>query len=448
MILKASQRGAASQLGRHLLNTADNEHVEVAEIRGFMTDDVQEAMKEAQAVAAGTRCRQHLFSVSLSPPETESVGVDAFTRAIDQIEERHGLTGHPRIVVFHEKEGRRHAHAVWSRIDAETMTAVPLPFFKMKLREISKELYLEHGWQMPRGLMDSKERDPRNFDLAEWQQAKRSGRDPRELKGIIQECWGVSDSRAAFSQALESRGLHLAKGDRRGHVAVTYEGEVLSLARVIGKPAKEIVARLGKPDDLRSVDGTRAHIATVIAPKLRALIAEAGKMRTRAMAPLDERRHALKQTHAQERERLDKGIATRRQAEERVRAERLRGGILGVWDRLTGDRAKIQKQNEAEAFAGYRRDRSQRDGLIEAQLKDRRVLQKDIRQVRHRHASLVLGLYRDLVRQDRARDEGRESGLAGSFRRASNGVENTTSRRDAPPRENGRGRDRGPSLDR
>ena len=448
MILKASQRGAASQLGRHLLNTADNEHVEVAEIRGFMTDDVQEAMKEAQAVAAGTRCRQHLFSVSLSPPETESVGVDAFMRAIDQIEQRHGLENHPRVIVCHEKEGRRHAHAVWSRIDAETMTAVPLPFFKMKLREISKELYLEHGWQMPRGLMDSKERDPRNFNLAEWQQAKQSGRDPRELKGIIQECWGVSDSRAAFSQALEARGLHLAKGDRRGHVAVTYEGEVLSLARVIGKPAKEIVARLGKPDDLRSVDGTRAHIATVIAPKLRALIAEAGNMRTRAMAPLDERRHALKQTHAQERERLDKGIATRRQAEERVRAERLRGGILGVWDRLTGDRAKIQKQNEAEAFAGYRRDRSQRDGLVEAQLKDRRILQKDIRQVRHRHASLVLGLHRDLARQDRARDEGRESGLTGSFRRASNGVENTTSRRDAPPRENVRGPDRGPSLGR
>lgn len=277
MILKASQRGAAMQLGRHLLNTADNEHVEIAEVRGFLADDVFGAMKEAQGVAAGTRCRQHLFSVSLSPPETEAVGVDAFTRAIDQIEERHGLTDHPRIVVFHEKEGRRHAHAVWSRIDVETMTAVPLPFFKTKLREISKGLYLEHGWQMPRGLMDSKERDPRNFDLAEWQQAKRSGRDPRELKSIIQDCWAVSDSRAAFSQALEARGLHLAKGDRRGHVAVTYEGEVLSIARVIGKPAKEIVAKLGKPDNLRSVDGTRAHIATVIAPKLRALIAEAGK---------------------------------------------------------------------------------------------------------------------------------------------------------------------------
>lgn len=77
------------------------------------------------------------------------------------------------MIVFHEKEGRRHAHAVWSRIDPETMTAKPLPFFKTKLREISKQLYLENGWQMPRGFVDSQRRDPRNFTLAEWQQAKR-----------------------------------------------------------------------------------------------------------------------------------------------------------------------------------------------------------------------------------------------------------------------------------
>jgi hypothetical protein len=41
----------------------------------------------------------------------------AFEAAIDMAEQRLGLDGHPRAIVFHEKEGRRHAHAVWSRID-------------------------------------------------------------------------------------------------------------------------------------------------------------------------------------------------------------------------------------------------------------------------------------------------------------------------------------------
>lgn len=106
-------------------------------------------------------------SLSLSPPESASVSEEAFERTIDRIEDRLGLTGQPRAVVFHEKEGRRHAHCVWSRIDAETMTARPLPYFKRKLMDVSRELYLENGWKMPRGFENAAERDPRNFTLAE-----------------------------------------------------------------------------------------------------------------------------------------------------------------------------------------------------------------------------------------------------------------------------------------
>lgn len=51
MILKASQRSGAAQLGQHLLKTEENEHVEVHEVRGFMSENVMGAMKEAQAMA-------------------------------------------------------------------------------------------------------------------------------------------------------------------------------------------------------------------------------------------------------------------------------------------------------------------------------------------------------------------------------------------------------------
>lgn len=133
------------------------------------------------------------------------------------------------------------------RIDADSMTAVPLPHFKLKLRDVSKELYLENGWKMPRGFIDCKERDPRNFTLDEWQQAKRHGHNAKDMKALMQECWAASDSSQAFANALQERGLYLARGDRRGHVAVTYDGEVLSISRMIGKPAKEVVGRLGDP---------------------------------------------------------------------------------------------------------------------------------------------------------------------------------------------------------
>ena len=106
MILKGSQRSGAKQLGLHLLKTEENEHVELHDIRGFMSDDVVGALREAEAIAKGTKCRQFMFSVSLNPPENERVHVRTFEKALEAIEEKNGLTGQPRVVVFHEKEGR------------------------------------------------------------------------------------------------------------------------------------------------------------------------------------------------------------------------------------------------------------------------------------------------------------------------------------------------------
>lgn len=402
MILKGSQRGGAKQLGAHLLRADENEHVEVHEVRGFASDDVMGAMQEAHAISQGTRCRQHLFSLSLNPPQSENVRVEVFDQVLAQVEERMGLTGQPRVVVFHEKEGRRHCHAVWSRINSETMTAIPLPFFKQRLRQVSKQAYLEHGWQMPRGLIDSKARDPRNFDLAEWQQAKRIGRDPRELKGIIQECWAASDSGRSFASALEQRGLYLAKGDRRGFVALTYEGEPLSIGRQVGKSAKEVKAKLGESSACRSIDETRAYVAGVIAPKLHGLLTEAKNARFRELTPLEDQRLTMKDQHARERSRLDEGQRLRSQAEGRARAERMRSGIMGLWDRVRGVADRIRKQNELEAFMALQRDREQRNGLIAAQLADRQRLEDQIRQTRQRHAARVLELHRDLTRQRHA----------------------------------------------
>lgn len=200
----------AAQLARHLLKTTENEHVELYEVRGFVSDDLPDALHEAYAVSRGTRCRQFLFSLSLSPPPSERVPIEVFESAIDEAEERLGLKDQPRVVIFHEKEGRRHAHCVWSRIDPDKMTAINLPFYKNRLHELSKEIYLEQRWQMPRGLMDSRDKSPLNFTRDEWQQALRAGKDAKTLKAIFQECWATSNSRETFRELLESRGYWLA----------------------------------------------------------------------------------------------------------------------------------------------------------------------------------------------------------------------------------------------
>jgi hypothetical protein len=410
MIIKASNRGGAISLGQHLLK-AENEHVELHEVRGFIADDVIGAFKEAQAMASGTQCKKFLFSVSLNPPQSESVRVELFERAADAIEERLGLTGQPRVIIFHEKEGRRHAHAVWSRIDTETLTARKLDFFKTKLNALSRELFLENGWAMPKGFENPKLRDPTSFTLKEWQQAKRVGIDPRELKSTVQDCWKRSDGATAFANALEERGLYLARGDRRGHVVLTLDGEPFALSRLIDGKTKDVNTKLGDPSQLRSVIETKALIGEKIAPRLTSYILEAKRMAANAMKPLVEQKHKLTDAHQSARKEFDAKLKDRWAAEQSERSSRTRKGWAGVWDFMTGRYFKVRKQNELEVQFAKERDRTERHGLITAQLKERQDLQSSIKTARRREAEQVLALYRDAAKFRRMR-EGREQSTA------------------------------------
>jgi hypothetical protein len=404
MILKASQRGGGKQLGLHLTNTHDNEHVEIHEVRGFVSNDVTGAFKEAYAVSKATKCKQFLFSVSLNPPQNENVDIASFESAIDRIEERNNLSGQPRVIVFHEKEGRRHAHAVWSRIDAETMTARNLPFFKERLQELSKELYREHDWKMPRGFVSKDERDPRNFTLDQWQQAKRMDRTAKDLKQDIQDAWAISDNKASFEAAMQEKGLMLARGDRRGYVAVNMvDKQVLSLSRYSGKKTKELEARLGEADKLPSVDDTSTRIDRDISHKLKTFMKEAQTEKQQRLSPLDDKRIALRDAHRQERQRFDAALKHRQQSEAKNRAARLRTGVLGLWDRVRGEYKKIEARNAEEAKQADLRDRQQRQTLLDSQQNEHRKLQTVIVKVRDDYRTKASEIYRDLQRYGEVR---------------------------------------------
>ncbi|MCB1497740.1 MAG: relaxase/mobilization nuclease domain-containing protein [Bauldia sp.] len=414
MILKAKERGDGGQLARYLLAMRDNEHVELHDVRGFVSDDLRGAFSEADAIASGTRCKNHLFSMSLNPPEGAKVSVEAFERAIGEIEKKLGLENQPRAIVFHEKDGRRHAHAVWSRIDAQRMRAINMPHYKAKLRDVSRKLYLEHGWDIPRGLQDRSLRDPLNFTHVEWQQAKRAGLDPREIKAVFQQCWETSDNKASFERALKERGFWLAKGDKRGFVAIDYRGEVYSLSRYAGVKTKDIEARLGDRERLRSVDETKAEIAGGMSQKLEAFIKDAERDAKQRLAVMAFRKTELVGRHQDERQKLWAALERRWEAETKRRAQRLPKGFSGIWHRLTGQYSKVKAQNEHEALEAYRRDRAEKDALIFKQLEERQTLQRDIKAQRAIAQEELMQLredvanYRNLDRYDRYHRRGRD----------------------------------------
>ncbi len=396
MILKGNQRAGGTQLAIHLMNVQDNEHVTVHELRGFLSDDLHGAFNEAYAVSRGTKCRQFLFSLSLNPPEMENVPVDVFEAAIADIEEKLCLTDQPRAIVFHEKEGRRHAHCVWSRINVDEMKAINLSHYKLKLRDISRELYLEHQWKMPRGLANAQECDPLNFSLEEWQQAKRLKVDPRKIRRALQDAWAFSDSLSAFEQALQERGFRLAQGDRRGHVAVDFNGSVFAISRAVGLRAKDIRAKLGQSDDLKPISEVQMEIAKAATDKLMAFAQDETYKLQAIDKVIEAQRHRLVHAQRRRRDTLVAAQRTRKKAETKKRSSRLPRGLKALWFRITGAYRKIKAQNESEYSKCENRDRREREALVQAQLSERRELRTRAQRQRQLHADRLKDIFAEI----------------------------------------------------
>lgn len=376
MILKASQRGNAKELADHLMNVLDNDHVNVHRVDGFVGETVHDAFAEIDAISRGTRCKQPLFSVSLNPPKGQSASIADFEKAIEKIAERNNLTGQPHVIVFHEKHGRRHAHAVFSRIDALEMKAINLPYYKNRLCELSKELYLEHGWALPDGHKDKALRNPLNFTLAQWQQAKRLNEDPKQIKLTLKECWSVSDSRKAFENALDQHGFAVAKGDRRGFVAIDWRGEVFSLSKWSGVKTKELKNKLGDPKDLPDVNAVQQRLDQSLKSRIQGFLDDVHTQYRARFSPLLHRKSEMNSRHKDEREALD---LQNKQAEVKmaeVQRIRFRTGMRGLWDRMTGKHKNITRQNEAERYELFRKHQLEKDALIHRQLEQRGALQE------------------------------------------------------------------------
>lgn len=416
MILKGSQRGGPSQLAAHLLNDRENDHVTLYEVRGFVSGDLKGAMVEAAGIARGTRCRQPVFSLSLNPPKDAQASIGDLVAAADRAEEALGLKGQPRAIVLHEKAGRQHAHVVWSRIDAQDMKAINLPHFKNRLKDLSKELYLEHGWTLPEGHRENGWKNPLNFSLAEWQQAKRLGLDPREIKQVFREAWDRSDNLSSFRSALEERGYYLAKGDRRGIVATDLSGQIYAVSRWSGIKTKELRARLGDGEKLPAITEVQKDLRTRVSTRLREHLTNDKAQQAASLKALKDELRKVVMKQRIERSRLQSNQNIRRTAEAKERAGRFRRGLGIVVDLLSGRLFKLRKQNEREAYACFVRDRAQQTQLYDDQRKERAPYQKAIeklqeRQKLHRSAmarqiASVLRLARtaDRSRRDRGRD--------------------------------------------
>ena len=264
MVIKGKACGGARRLSAHLLRTDTNERAELLELRDVAALDLGGALREIEAVASGTRCQRPFYHASINSGPGERLTPEQQATAIDRLEAELGLTGQPRAVVAHEKEGRAHVHVVWSRIDSARMTAIPDSHNYRRHELAARALERAFGHVRVQGAHVEREgvaRPSRTPSHAEMQQAARTGLMPQDAKAQITAHWRATDSGKAFRAAVEAEGWKLARGDRRDLVLIDTHGEVHSLARRIeGVKAAAVRERMADidPASLPTVEAARA----------------------------------------------------------------------------------------------------------------------------------------------------------------------------------------------
>lgn len=285
---------------------------------------------------------------------------------------------------------------------------------------------------MPRGLINRDERNPLDYTLNEYQQAKRKGRHADEIKADLHAAWAMSDTKAAFEHALQDKECRLARGDRLGFVVTDHEGEVYSLPRWLGVKTKAVRERLGCEQSLPDLETTQAAFARDMARKMDGFGDELKAQNQARLTARAEQGACLIECQRAERAEALKRIEERQIEEARNRQARFRSGLKGLWDWVRGENARIKRENEANAERALARDASEKEALIQRQREQRRFfLQCEIRKrdrIREQYQAVAEDRARFEAKANHSSDEQREA-----FKR---------SRRQAPKRPGPEGQER------
>jgi hypothetical protein len=367
MILKGNQRGGGSQLAIHLMNSFDNEVVEVADVRGSVAQDLAGAFAEWAAESRATKCKKYIYSLSLSPDQAQGrLTREQYLDLIARTERSLKLVGQPRAVVFHEKRDkdgvlRQHAHAIWSRIDTGKTKAVQISHDHLKLRSVAREFARDYGLELPDGMKPGKGKDSRRDrfndrakqeNLGEKQQQERTGIDKEQRMAEIAACWTATKTGPEFVRAMEDKGYYLARGDQRTYVVIDLYGEIHSLSRQLGGVAKkkELMDRLSAypPDKQRDIEAAQSFASQKLQQRQNAL--EKGSQEAIGGRQADEG-NLLKQEQEPARSEAAAGIEKRKaalQARQQQRWSELDTHRTDLFARQFRERGTLREIHAAE----------------------------------------------------------------------------------------------------
>ena len=261
MILKATTVGSVSharQLGQHLLKRDENELVQVHELSGVATQDLIKGLADMQRLSELTQGKTGLFHVAINPQAHHSgeLTPEQWQGCLSKIENEFALSGQPRAVVQHIKDGRSHYHVVYQLTDPETCKLKRLSMFKIRCKGLGESLEREFGHERT-----NREPGRKSYSRDEQQQAKRRGETVKDRREAIREIFEASRDSKDFEKRLAAAGYSIAKGDRAALVMVNGQGDVFNLSRELGMKLGEVKQYFnGIERDLPELSAVKAQL--------------------------------------------------------------------------------------------------------------------------------------------------------------------------------------------
>ena len=247
MIIKGGAAGNIGFWSRHLLRDDTNDEVRLVDISGLMADNLPAALREMQAIARQSRSRGNfMYQANINPRHDEELTPAQWTKAVERLEKNLNLAGHQRIIVEHVKNGRRHRHAIWNRVDVETLKVTDIKDNYAVHARTARELEQMFGL---RPTPSERRKDKSAERLWERRAEERSGISREQISEDLTRIWSETTTGRAFREAIELAGYILARGDRRDFCVVDAAGTAHSLARRLkGVSVEEIRTRMADID--------------------------------------------------------------------------------------------------------------------------------------------------------------------------------------------------------
>jgi hypothetical protein len=257
VIIKGKSISSHALLANHLLRADTNEKVEVLELQ-HPTGDLHATFRDWQELGKITNGKRGIYHANIDPATDYQMTRQQWMRSVEVLERELGLTGQPRVVVLHRKEGREHIHVAWQRTDLERGVMISDSNNYPAHERASLALEMEFGHEHVPGkhAKRDKTRDmpDASFDHAEHQQALRTGVTPQERRALIRAAYEQSDTALAFQTALAEQGYILARGDKRDFVAIDSDGELVGInSKTTGAKAAQLRERMKPLENLPTV---------------------------------------------------------------------------------------------------------------------------------------------------------------------------------------------------